>query len=73
MSAVIYSKDNCPYCDKAKSLLESANIEYTEYKIGRDLSREEFLEKFPNTRTVPQIYLDEVYIGGYDKLVHHFN
>lgn len=73
MSAVIYSRDNCIYCDRAKELLESANIEYTEYKIGRDLSREEFLEKFPNTRTVPQIYLDETYIGGYDKLIQHFN
>ena len=72
MKAVIYSKDNCPWCDRAKAELESRQIEYTEHKIGRDLTRDEFLEKFPNARTVPQIYLDELYVGGYDSLVSHF-
>ena len=73
MKAEIYSKDTCPYCDKAKALLSSKQIEYTEHKIGRDLTRDEFLERFPNARTVPQIYLDNQYIGGYDSLVAHFN
>ena len=73
MKAEIYSKDSCPYCDRAKALLNSKQIEFTEFKIGRELTREEFLEKFPNVRTVPQIYLDEQHIGGYDNLVAHFN
>jgi thioredoxin reductase (NADPH) len=72
MRAVIYSKDDCPYCDRAKTLLETKQIEYEEIKVGKDITREEFLEKFPNVRTVPQIYLDESYIGGYDSLVKHF-
>ena len=71
MNAEIYSKDNCPYCDRAKVLLSSKNVNFTEHKIGRDLTREEFLERFPNARTVPQIYLDNQYIGGYDSLVAH--
>ena len=73
MKAEIYSKDLCPYCDRAKALLSSKHIEFTEFKIGRDLTREEFLERFPNARTVPQIYLNEQYIGGYDNLVDHFS
>ena len=73
MNAEIYSKDNCPYCDRAKVLLSSKDINFTEFKIGRDLTREEFLERFPNARTVPQIYLDNQYIGGYDSLVAHFS
>jgi glutaredoxin len=73
VKAEIYSKDTCPYCDRAKALLSSKQIEYTEHKIGRDLTRDEFLERFPNARTVPQIYLDNQYIGGYDSLVAHFN
>ena len=72
MQAVIYSKDACPYCDKAKALLISKNIDYVEYNIPRNITREEFLETFPNTKTVPQIYLDDLYIGGYDSLVKHF-
>lgn len=71
MKAEIYSKDPCPYCDRAKTLLSSKQIEYTEHKIGRDLTREEFLERFPNARTVPQIYIDNQYVGGYDNLVAH--
>jgi len=72
MKAVIYSKDNCPYCDSAKILLKSKQIEYTEFNVGRDITRDEFLEQFPNARTVPQIYLDDEYVGGYDQLAARF-
>lgn len=67
----IYSKVDCPYCKAAKDLLDVNNIEYNEYVIGRDLTREEFLEKFPNVKTVPQILVDNNIIGGYDKLLEH--
>jgi len=64
----IYSKDQCPWCERAKSLLELHNVTYNEIKIGREITREEFLEQFPNTRTVPQIYVGETRVGGYDDL-----
>lgn len=64
----VYTKDNCPYCIKAKALLSSENIEYTERRIGIDITRDDFLEAFPNARTVPQIVFDEELIGGYDDL-----
>lgn len=69
MAAEIFSKDNCAYCTKAKNLLTSLNIDYTEHKIGRDLTREDFLAIFPNVKTVPQIMINGVYIGGYDDLL----
>ena len=72
MIAVIYSKDNCPFCEKAKHLLTSHGIEYAENKVGVDVTREELLELLPNARTVPQIYLYGNYIGTYDDLVEYF-
>jgi glutaredoxin 3 len=67
----VYSKDNCPYCVKAKNLLNARGIEFTEIKIGVDITRDEFLETFPSARTVPQIILEGEHIGGYTKLVEY--
>lgn len=67
----IYSKVGCTWCKAAKDLLDVNNIEYNEYVIGRDLTREEFLEKFPDAKTVPHILVDNNVIGGYDKLLEH--
>lgn len=69
MQAVeVISKDNCPYCVKAKQLLEKLNIEYIEKKIGKDITREELLERVPNARSVPQIFIGTQNIGGYQEL-----
>ena len=68
MTAIVYSKPNCPNCTQAKALLSSKGIEYTEIVIGSDITREEFFSVFPEARTVPQIILDEKHIGGYQEL-----
>ena len=68
MNIDIYSKDNCPYCDKAKNLLQMKSIEFTEYKLDKDFSRDEILEWFPGVKTFPIITLDKKYIGGYNEL-----
>ena len=65
---IVYTKDNCPYCVKAKALLKGYALEYTETVIGKDISREEFLEKFPAARTVPQIIMEGELIGGFEEL-----
>ena len=65
---VIYSKPNCPYCVKAKALLEMMNINYQEMKLDVDFSREELLEVAPTARTFPQIFINGNVIGGYDQL-----
>ena len=47
---VIYSKDNCPWCDRAKELMTQKGDEFNEIKIGREITREEFMEQFPSIR-----------------------
>ena len=71
MTAIVWSKYNCPYCDQAKALLAQRGIAYEERKIGDGYTREELLEAVPNARTVPQIFLDGNLIGGFTELKKH--
>ena len=68
MKAIVWSKDQCPYCDQAKALLKSRNIEFEERNIMHGWTREQLLEAVPNARTVPQIFLDEELVGGFTEL-----
>ena len=71
MTAIIWSKYHCPYCDQAKALLTQKGIQFEEKKIGDGYSKEELLEAVPNARTVPQIFLDDKLIGGFTELKQH--
>lgn len=71
MTNIIWSKDNCPYCTKAKILLDNRNIPYEERNISKDWTKESLLEAVPDARTVPQIFLWGKYIGGYDSLLEY--
>ena len=72
-NVVVWSRDNCPYCVKAKNLLEIRGINYEERNISAGIwTREQLLEACPEARTVPQIVMDGVVIGGYDRLEEHF-
>jgi glutaredoxin 3 len=71
MTAIVWSKYNCPYCDQAKALLTQRGIKYEERKIGDGYSREELLEAVPNARTVPQIFINNQLIGGFTELRRH--
>jgi alkyl hydroperoxide reductase subunit F len=66
----IYSKDWCPFCSKAKSLLQSKQLEYVEVDITSDLQREQEMITRSGRRTVPQIFIDGESIGGYDDLAN---
>jgi glutaredoxin len=66
--AIVWSKEQCTFCDQAKALLESKGISYEERKIGDGYTREELLEAVPTARTVPQIFLDDEYVGGFNEL-----
>lgn len=68
MKAIIWSKYNCTFCDQAKQLLEQKGIEYEERKIGDGYTKEDLLEAVPNARTVPQIFLNEELVGGFQEL-----
>lgn len=64
----IYGKDNCPYCDMAKSLAERKGYEVVYKELNIDYDFSEMREKFPGARTFPQIIKDGEYIGGYAAL-----
>lgn len=66
--AIVWTKDACPYCVQAKTLLEQQGIDYEEKKIGVDYTREQLLEAVPTARTVPQIFLDGELVGGFTEL-----
>ena len=71
MKAIVWSKPQCPYCDQAKALLTLKNIVFEEKKIGSGYSKEDLLAAVPDARTVPQIFIDDVLIGGYTDLKQH--
>jgi len=71
MRAIVWSKDHCPYCDQAKSLLKMKGIEYEERNINDGYDREDLLAAVPGARTVPQIFLDDRLIGGFTELKKH--
>ena len=70
MKATVWSKDDCAFCEQAKSLLESRGIEYEVRNISQDWTREQLLEVVPTARSVPQIFLDDEYVGGFNDLRH---
>ena len=72
MKALVWSKTSCPFCVRAKDLLTKKGYEIEERKINEGWTREQLLESVPNARTVPQIFLDGEYIGGYDNLKKYF-
>lgn len=70
---VVYSKPGCPSCVNAKSLIDASGDVYIENVIGRDVSREEFMEMFPSVKSVPLIIEQEAdVIGGYTDLVEWY-
>jgi len=64
----IYTKNFCPYCARAKALLEKMGIGYTEYELSFDSSREAEMIKRSGRFTVPQIFVNNQPIGGSDEL-----
>ena len=68
MKATVWSKDMCGYCEMAKQLLELRGIEFEERKIGKDWTKEQLLEAVPTAKSVPQIFIDEEYVGGFTEL-----
>jgi glutaredoxin 3 len=72
MKAVVWSKPNCPYCVMAKKMLDVKGYQVEERIVGNGWTREQLTEAVPNVRSVPQIFVDDEYIGGYDNLVKFF-
>ena len=73
MKAIVWTNLGCHFCDMAKTLLKQKEIEYEERNLAKDWKVQDLLEAVPNARSVPQIFVDDKYIGGYDELVKHLN
>ena len=68
-SAETYSKGDCPYCKSARTLLRRYDIDFIEHEITGDLTKtEEMARRAGGRRTVPQIFLNGLQIGGADDL-----
>jgi glutaredoxin len=68
MEAIVWSRDNCAFCERAKMLLTQKNISFEERKIGHGWNREDLLEVVPTAKSVPQIFIDNEYVGGFEEL-----
>ncbi|MCE0492014.1 glutaredoxin 3 [Pantoea sp. Mb-10] len=64
----IYTKVTCPYCHRAKALLDQKGVSYQEIPIDGDAAKREEMIKRSGRTTVPQIFIDAQHIGGCDDL-----
>ncbi len=65
----IYTWSTCPYCRRAKALLDSKGVKYKEYDItGDEKAREKMVGRTGGPRTVPQIFVDDKHYGGCDDI-----
>jgi len=65
---VIYTKDICPYCTKAKALLQKKQVQFSEIKVTNEQIKAEMVAKANGRLTVPQIFINDQHIGGCDDL-----
>jgi glutaredoxin 3 len=64
----IYTTPWCPYCSAAKSLLDQKGVAYSEIDVVDPDKRAVMVEKAHGRRTVPQIFIGETHVGGYDDM-----
>ena len=67
----LITRDDCPYCTQAKTLLADNEISYSELKIGVDLTRDDVLTNYPDQNVLPIVIHEEEVLGGYLDLLDH--
>ena len=65
----IYSKSNCVFCDKAKNYFSQNDISFVELNVEIADVFDTLMSRNPNARTMPQIFINDVLIGGYTDLI----
>jgi len=65
----IYTKSYCPFCQRAKSLLDSKGASYQEYEVSTDETLQQEMHTRSGRRTVPQVFINNQHIGGSDDLI----
>ena len=71
MKIIIYTQNSCLYCQFAKDEFKKRDWVYTEYNLSDDENKVSLFERLPDAKTVPQIWIDDKHIGGYDELMAH--
>ena len=71
IKATVWTKDDCLYCSLAKKELHSRKYKIDERNITSLWSKEDLLKVVPKARTVPQIFINDKYIGGYNELMQY--
>ena len=64
----VYSTNVCPYCVRAKSLLQRKGVKFDELMVDRDMNLMQQMMERSQRRTVPQIFIDDYHVGGYDDM-----
>jgi len=64
----MYTTGSCPYCIMARRFIEKKGVEYFDIRIDLDPERRDEMERRSERSSVPQIFVDEVHIGGFDDL-----
>lgn len=69
----IYARANppCPYCQRAKAMASSKNLDHKVVDIGTDITVEEFSNKFPAAKSIPVILFNDEVIGGFTEFEKH--
>lgn len=67
-TVIMYSTAYCPYCIRARMLLEKKGVEYTDIRIDRQPDMRDEMESRSNRTSVPQIFIDDRHIGGFDDM-----
>ncbi len=65
----IYTKPHCPYCHRAKALLNAKGLDYQEYDVSNDGQKYAEMKERSQRTTVPQVFVNNLHIGGSDDLV----
>lgn len=72
MDIKIYTSSGCGYCAKMRELMKRLDLEFTEYRLNRNLSIDQFRAIFPNESGFPRVVIDDVAIGGLTEAVRYF-
>ncbi len=64
----IYTKKTCPYCHRAKGLLNKKELVFVEYDVTQDTSKAQEMRQRSGRTTVPEVFIDGKLVGGCDDL-----
>lgn len=68
---VVYTKENCPYCEKVKKVFEMLKWDYVSYTLGKDFTKEQFQNEFGIGSTFPQVIIEDNHVGGCSETVKY--